>query len=88
MEIQSALKGELTNNGGPKKIADQCTTFKRPPSCSKCGKAFTTKRGLDCHERIHTGEKPFSCSFCDKKFSQAGHLKTHERIHIGEKSFS
>ena len=64
MEIQSALEGEAAlkseftcdpDESG--KIGDHCTTFKRPLSCSKCGKAFTSKWKLDCHERTHTDEK-------------------------------
>ena len=90
MEIQSALQEELAikseiNCDEPGKTGDRCNTFKRPMSCSKCGKAFTSKRKLDCHERIHTGEKPFSCSKCEKNFSRFHHLKSHERIHTDEK---
>ena len=93
MEIQSVLLEELAikseiscDESG--KTSDRCNTFKRPMSCSKCAKAFTSKSKLDCHERIHTGERPFSCFKCDKTFSRAGHLKTHERIHTNEKPFS
>ena len=96
MEVQSelhqrelAIKSELVCDPGESgKADDNYAIFKRPLSCSKCGKAFTTKSALDYHERIHTGEKPFSCSKCDKTFTQAGNLKTHERIHTNEKPFS
>ena len=89
MEIQSALQEELAikseiNCDEPGKTGYRCNTFKRPMSCSKCGKAFTSKSKLDCHERIHTGEKPFSCSKCEKKFSRSQHLKAHERTHTDE----
>ena len=63
-------------------------TFKKPFSCSKCGKVFSKKKDFEKHERVHTGEKPFSCSQCDRAFSQAGNLKTHERIHTNEKPFT
>ena len=83
MEIQSALQGE---NAIPSEFncnpneAGKFTTLKRLFSCSKCGKVFTTKSKLDCHERIHTGDKPFRWSKCEKKFSQADILKRHERM--------
>ena len=80
LEIESALEG-----GQRKK---QLSTFKRPLSVSKSGKAFTSKSKLDCHERFQTGDKPFSCSKCNKTFTQAGSLKTHEMIHTEEKPFS
>ena len=64
MKIQSALHEELATKSDSnreqeesRKAGDKCTTFKRPLSCSKCGKAFTTKFEWDCHERIHTGNK-------------------------------
>ena len=57
--IQSALQEELAikseiNCDEPGKTGDRCNTFKRPMSCSICGKAFTFKSQMDCHERIHT----------------------------------
>ena len=86
MEIESALQEDLAIKSvfrcDPDELGntgDKCTIFKRPLSCSKCGKAFATKSKLDSHERIHTGEKPFSCSKCDMAFTQAANLKMHER---------
>ena len=48
MEIQSALQEELAikseiNFDEPRKTGDRCNTFKRPMSCSKCGKALQSK---------------------------------------------
>ena len=93
MEIQSALQDKLAikseiNCDEPGKTGDRCNTFKRPKTCSKCGKAFTSKSKLDIHERIHTDEKPFSCSKCNYKCKQSSSLKTHGRIHTGERPFS
>ena len=86
MEIQRELQEDLAikseiNCDEPGKTGNRCSTFKRPMSCSNCGKAFPSKSKLDYHERIHTGEKPFSCSKCEKNFSRSHHLKAHERIH-------
>ena len=95
MEIQRALEGQTAIkseiNFDPdesRRTEGNCTTFKKPLSCSTCGKAFPSKSKLKFHERIHTGEKPFSCSKCDKTFRQSDNLTRHERIHTDEKPFS
>ena len=92
---QSALEGELSLKSRfschPDKYVmtgNKCTTFKRNLSCCQCGKVFTTKSKLNCHEKIHTGNKPFICSKCDYQCSRPGHLKTHKRIHTDEKPYS
>ena len=88
MEIQSTFQAELADKSDLNCDSDESgktkkygVPFQKLLSCLKCGKAFTTKSSLDCHEEIHTGEKPFSCSKCDKKFSESGSLKKHEKIH-------
>nr|XP_060616429.1 zinc finger protein 391-like [Anolis sagrei ordinatus] len=53
----------------------------KPFKCSDCGKSFTGKRQLTCHQATHTGETPFQCSECGKAFSQKLRLTFHQRIH-------
>ncbi|XP_060618867.2 zinc finger protein with KRAB and SCAN domains 7-like [Anolis sagrei] len=55
--------------------------------CSDCGKSFTEKRQLTCHQATHRGEKPFPCLECGKSFTQEMHLTLHQRTHSVEKPF-
>ncbi|XP_054634541.1 mucin-2 [Dunckerocampus dactyliophorus] len=57
----------------------------KPFVCQICNKAFFTKRDVEDHIRIHTGEKPFHCHLCEKKFVRKVELKVHLRWHNGEK---
>ena len=89
IEIQSALndlpiiKSEPSYKTDDPQMIGNMPTFKKPFSCSNCGKLFTSTSKLKTHQSVHTGEKPFSCSKCNKKFTTSSQLKTHERIHIG-----
>ena len=75
--IQSALnnqlimKSELNHTSDDSEITGNRSKFKKPLSCAKCGKSFTSKSKLETHERVHTSEKPFCCLKCDKAFSQS-----------------
>ncbi|KAJ0000601.1 hypothetical protein NQD34_012443 [Periophthalmus magnuspinnatus] len=50
---------------------------KKKHQCSVCKKSFGTKRVLQQHKGVHTGDKPFSCSTCEKTFSKKAHLHEH-----------
>lgn len=57
----------------------------KPFVCQVCNKGFFTKRDVEAHIRIHTGEKPFHCNLCEKKFTRRVELNVHLRWHNGEK---
>ncbi|KAK0093050.1 hypothetical protein PV326_014430 [Microctonus aethiopoides] len=55
--------------------------------CDLCGIKVSSKRTLEVHTRIHTGEKVINCEICGKGFSTKECLKVHQRIHTGEKPY-
>ncbi|XP_029295422.1 mucin-5AC-like isoform X2 [Cottoperca gobio] len=57
----------------------------KPFICQICHKGFFTKRDVEAHIRMHTGEKPFHCNLCEKKFARRVELNVHLRWHNGEK---
>ncbi|XP_019939725.2 uncharacterized protein [Paralichthys olivaceus] len=57
----------------------------KPFVCQICNKGFFTKRDVEAHIRIHTGEKPFQCNLCEKRFTRRVELNVHLRWHNGEK---
>ncbi|XP_057700657.1 zinc finger protein 1 homolog isoform X2 [Corythoichthys intestinalis] len=57
----------------------------KPFACQICNKTFFTKRDVEIHLRIHTGEKPFHCDLCERKFTRKVELNVHLRWHNGEK---
>ena len=78
LEGQAVMKSEFTScdPDESRRTEGNCTTYKKPLSCSTCGKAFPSKSRLECHER--TGENPFSCSECDYKCSDPSAMKRHK----------
>ncbi|XP_045073221.1 zinc finger protein 768 [Coregonus clupeaformis] len=71
----------LTNDSGSDAISRSGGKEKR--FCSFCGKAFSFRKQVEIHQRMHTGEKPFSCQLCRASFSQSSSLKRHQRVHTG-----
>ncbi|KAM6971804.1 uncharacterized protein FYW47_003946 [Aplochiton taeniatus] len=57
----------------------------KPFVCQLCGKGFFTRRDVEAHIRVHTGEKPFHCHICPKRFKRRVELNVHIRWHNGEK---
>ena len=49
--------------------------------CDKCGKQFSTKKGLNFHvSGVHEGLKPYVCPTCGKTFPSKGNMETHIKI--------
>ncbi|XP_071355557.1 zinc finger protein 26-like isoform X2 [Trachinotus anak] len=63
-------------------------SFRKPYSCSECGKRFLYICHMKSHMKWHTVQRPFFCSVCGQKCLYRSHLKIHMRTHTGEKPFS
>ena len=57
-------------------------------ACTICGKKLASKKTLNHHLLIHSGEKPFVCSQCGRSFARKYDLIRHNRVHSGEKPFA
>ncbi|GFY13145.1 zinc finger protein 112 [Trichonephila clavipes] len=55
--------------------------------CKTCGKAFSAKRKLGYHIRVHTKEKPYVCEMCKMAFSNSSNLKRHINVHNNKKPY-
>ncbi|XP_068083991.1 zinc finger protein 664 [Anabrus simplex] len=49
--------------------------------CTECKRTCLSKRDLEMHLRVHSGERPFCCALCDSRFKQKGDLKRHLQAH-------
>ena len=86
MEVwRTIFSGEIRQKTDDTMITDN---FKKPLSCSRCGKTFTQAGKLKIHERTHTGDKPFIWSDCNYNCSDLSNLQRHERRIHNEKSFT
>lgn len=50
--------------------------------CSHCDRKLYSKRSLERHERIHTGERPFPCKVCGMGLISEVDRELHERRHF------
>ncbi|CAF4913224.1 unnamed protein product [Pieris macdunnoughi] len=54
--------------------------------CDMCGKAYTTKKSLEGHLRMHSGERPFRCTKCPAAFGYESALYNHNKlVHLKHK---
>ncbi|GLH10429.1 Transcription factor Ken 1, partial [Gryllus bimaculatus] len=61
-------------------VGGECDTARRH-QCAVCQKAFSVRKHLMRHMRIHSGERPHECSVCQKRFAQKVNLIRHMGIH-------
>lgn len=54
--------------------------------CEVCGRAFSVKRELATHRRLHDGQPTHRCAQCHKEFGTKQLLRKHELWHTGERS--
>ncbi|XP_034054389.1 zinc finger protein 227-like isoform X2 [Gymnodraco acuticeps] len=88
-ETREPASGSNSMKNRQESVSDSSrSAANKPFSCSVCKKAFTYRRNIQRHMRVHTREKPIRSSVCKKSFSQSGSLKEHTKIHKGEKAFS
>ncbi|XP_018357721.1 PREDICTED: zinc finger protein 718-like isoform X1 [Trachymyrmex cornetzi] len=68
------------NQGLTRHLKDTHAGIKNVP-CDLCGRMFSTRRNVEDHRRIHTGERPYVCNVCGKTFKQKASLFVHNRTH-------
>jgi uncharacterized Zn-finger protein len=90
--------GECYNNMTNKHRKNKATPTPKSPRtrhkcetrfiCRICNKGLVSKRDLQVHERIHTGDKPFICEVCVIGFRSRYWLKEHMKIYTGDIPYS
>ncbi|XP_063987875.1 zinc finger protein 836-like isoform X1 [Diachasmimorpha longicaudata] len=68
------------NQGLARHLKETHARIKNFP-CDICNRMFATKRNVEDHRRIHTGERPYVCNVCGKTFKQKASLFVHNRTH-------
>lgn len=53
----------------------------RPFECKYCSKGFSTRSGVNTHERTHTGQRPYVCRICGRRFAAGSNLIFHKYTH-------
>ena len=72
--------------GAPPPGSHVCSTAAR--QCPLCNKLLRTRRDLQQHLRIHTGERPYACRYCERRFADNSCRCKHERTHTQERRYA
>ncbi|XP_061399963.1 zinc finger and SCAN domain-containing protein 2-like [Musca vetustissima] len=76
-----------TKHINPKEKTPKAIKDTTPFLCAECGKSFSSKKMLNSHLRVHTGDRPYPCDICDKTFKRVKDVKTHRLIHSNIQPF-
>ena len=91
-DIKTEYKTEESINESKNRLPSETTASNekkshsgKPHVCSKCGKAYARKQGLNIHTRTHTGIKTYKCDVCGKEFAYKSGFDYHSKTHTGQK---